>query len=330
MDRGGRQVLDGVDLLVEPGTTLALLGPSGCGKTTLLRAVAGLEPSRGGTVVVGDRTLVSQGIDVPAERRNVGMVFQDWALFPHLSVGRNVAFGLRRRDAWREIVSRALDLVDLAGTEHRMPSTLSGGQQQRVAIARALATRPDVLLLDEPFSNLDAGLREQVRGEVAMLLRDLGITTILVTHDQEEAFLLGDQVAVMLDGTIHQQDTPADLYQRPTSRDVAQFLGHANLVDGRVTGTTAVTSLGSVPVVDSIDGPATVLVRPEHLSLTPDVAGTDRVEDVRYYGHDAVCRVAGADGATYDVRTLSAPSVRVGDLVSVHYNGPPTTSWPAA
>lgn len=327
VDRGGHRVLEGVNLDVAQGSTLALLGPSGCGKTTLLRAVAGLDPVRGGNIVVGDRTLVGDGVQVPAERRNVGMVFQDWALFPHLSVGRNVAFGLRRRDARRDIVTRALALVDLVGTEHRMPSTLSGGQQQRVAIARALATRPDVLLLDEPFSNLDAGLREQVRGEVAMLLRDLRITTILVTHDQEEAFLLGDQVAVMLDGRIHQQDTPTDLYQHPASRAVAQFLGHANLVPGEVSGNIATTRIGAIPVLRGTHGRAVVLVRPEHLHLTPDAAGADQVEDVRYYGHDAVCRVVGPDGAPYDVRTLSAPVVRVGDRVTVRYDGPDAPAY---
>ncbi|MEZ5136817.1 MAG: ABC transporter ATP-binding protein [Acidimicrobiales bacterium] len=203
-------MLDDVSLRVPAGAMVALLGPSGCGKTTLLRAIAGLVAVDAGQVRVGDRVLTGDGVSVPPERRQVGMVFQDWALFPHLSVARNVAYGLggdQRADTDRR-VDDALAMVGLAGLGDRLPGTLSGGQQQRVALARALAPEPAVLLLDEPFSNLDAALRAQVRTEVHALLVRLGITTIVVTHDQEEAFVLGDEVAVL--GRSHRPARRAD------------------------------------------------------------------------------------------------------------------------
>ena len=327
--RGGQPVLTGVDLDVPAGRTLALLGPSGCGKTTLLRAIAGLEPLQSGRVVVGDRVLDDGTAGIPAERRHVGMVFQDWALFPHMTVGRNVGFGLSRRDRQGDTVARTLALVDLAGMQDRMPSSLSGGQQQRVAIARALATRPAALLLDEPFSNLDASLRDQVRGEVASLLRDLGITTVLVTHDQEEAFLLGDEVAVMLDGVILQQDTPGALYRAPASAAVAAFLGHANLVPADASGDDATTPVGRVPLAAPASGATVALLRPEHLQVTAASDGGDVVDQIEFYGHDAIVRVRRPDGTTLDVRTLSTPRVAVGDTVHLQYVGPPTVTYPA-
>ena len=194
---GETDVLHEIDVSVEPGTSLALLGPSGCGKTTLLRLIAGLERPDEGQVSVGDQVMAGPSTWVPPEKRNVGMVFQDWALFPHLTVGKNVGYGLDRAERKGSRISEALDMVGLADLVDRMPDTLSGGQQQRVALARAIAPRPSVLLLDEPFSNLDSALRVGVRTEVHRLLIDLGITSIFVTHDQEEAFVLGDEVAVM-------------------------------------------------------------------------------------------------------------------------------------
>ena len=201
---GTTAVLRDVDLDVPSGSVVALLGPSGCGKTTLLRIIAGLEAPDAGEVRVGGRLLTGPATSVPPEHRRVGMVFQDWGLFPHLTVAQNVGYGLPRGERRGARVDEALELVGLVGLGHRSPTTLSGGQQQRVALARALAPRPSVLLLDEPFSNLDAALRVQVRGEVHRLLRELGVTTVFVTHDQEEAFVLGDEVAVMSEGRVVQ------------------------------------------------------------------------------------------------------------------------------
>ena len=215
---GGPPVLTDLSLEIAPGELVALLGPSGCGKTTLLRSIAGLERPTHGTISVGGRVVTDNENFVPPERRRIGMVFQDGALFPHLDVQRNVAYGLPRDQRRNGRVDEALAMVGLADVADRMPGTLSGGQQQRVALARALAPRPGVLLLDEPFSNLDATLRLQVRAEMHRLLVDLGITTIFVTHDQEEAFVLGDRVAVLHDGHLVQVGTPDDLYRRPADR----------------------------------------------------------------------------------------------------------------
>jgi iron(III) transport system ATP-binding protein len=321
------RVLDGVDLRVPGGTILALLGPSGCGKTTLLRSIAGLvEPSEG-TIALGDRTVVGPGTFVAPERRRVGMVFQDWALFPHLSVRRNVGFGLSREARRAGDVERALDLVGLVDCADRLPQTLSGGQQQRVALARALATRPAVLLLDEPFSNLDAALRMHLRREVTDLLRTVGTTTIFVTHDQEEAFLLGDEVALMLDGKVRQQGVPADLYEVPLTRDVAGFVGDANLLRGTARGQTVSTMVGEVPLRASCTGDVSVLVRPENLHVT---AGDDlQVEHVEYYGHDAVYVLRGRGAQYVRVRILERPTFGRGDFVTVRYTGGPTMAYPS-
>ena len=265
-------VLDGVDVAVEAGATLALLGPSGCGKTTLLRIIAGLEVPDAGTVTVGDTVLTGPDDLVPPERRRIGMVFQDWALFPHLSVARNVGFGLPRGDRRASPrIDQALELVGLGGLGDRMPATLSGGQQQRVALARAIAPRPSVLLLDEPFSNLDAALRVQVRTEIHQLLVELGITTVFVTHDQDEAFVLGDRVAVLSDGRVVQAGTPTELYQRPETRWVAGFVGDANFVPAVASGASATTAFGSVELAEPAeDGDAIeVMLRPEQLEIAP-------------------------------------------------------------
>jgi iron(III) transport system ATP-binding protein len=321
---GETQVLHAVDLSVEPGTIVALLGPSGCGKTTLLRILAGLERPDAGTVVIGGRDVTA----VPPERRNVGMVFQDWALFPHMTVERNVGYGIPKRDPdRRRRIDEALALVGLTGLGDRLPATLSGGQQQRVALARALAPRPSVLLLDEPFSNLDTSLRVQVRGEVHALLADLGVTSVFVTHDQDEAFVLGDHVAVMSEGRIVQADRPAELYARPATPWVATFVGDANLVDGDATGTTAATALGSVELVEAASGPVQVLVRPEMVRLRP--GGDAVVELTEYYGHDSLYVVRTEAGTTVRVRAAAAPVAQRGDKVAVEYAGPPTVAYTA-
>jgi iron(III) transport system ATP-binding protein len=323
------RALDDVHLAVEAGRMVALLGPSGCGKTTLLRVIAGLEVPDAGEVAVGDRLLTSPAHVVPPERRRIGMVFQDWALFPHMSVARNVAYGLPKLDSGsqRARVAEALELVGLAGYGDRAPATLSGGQQQRVALARALAPRPSVLLLDEPFSNLDTALRVQVRTEVHRLLADLGVTTVFVTHDQEEAFVLGDEVAVMDHGRIVQQATPAELYRVPATRWVASFVGDANLLAASIRAEQADTVIGVVPVDSTIAGRAEVLVRPEDVVLEAGDAGV--VELVEFYGHDTVYVVRADDGSSVRSRRGSAPTFVRGDRVSLRYTGSTTVAYAA-
>jgi iron(III) transport system ATP-binding protein len=329
-------VLDGARLRVPAGRVVALLGPSGCGKTTLLRCIAGLERPDDGEVRLNDRPLCAPGVFVPPERRRIGMVFQDGALFPHLTVAGNVGYGLpRERRRGRRLaaprpgrVEQALDLVDLAGFGARLPGSLSGGQQQRVALARALVTRPSVLLLDEPFSNLDTILRVQIRGEVQRLLADLGVTAVFVTHDQEEAFVVGDEVAVILGGRIVQQAVPAELYRAPASRAVAAFLGDANLVPGMAAAGLADTVVGRVPLRAELLGEVDVLLRPEQLRVTAGRGATiDRVE---YYGHDAVYLTRLPGGDAVRVRVLDAPEFRPGDRVDLDYVGGPTVGYPRA
>ncbi len=329
---GTQPVLRGVDLDVAAGSTLALLGPSGCGKTTLLRIVAGLEVPDEGTVVVGDRTVVGPGTFVAPERRRVGLVFQDGALFPHLSVARNVGFGLpraERRGSPR--IDDALRLVGLDGYADRSPATLSGGQQQRVALARAVAPRPGVLLLDEPFSNLDASLRVQVRSEVHALLLDLGVTAVFVTHDQDEAFVLGDRVAVMSDGAVRQVGTPEELYLRPADRWVASFVGDANLLPGDAGGASAATAVGEVDLERPVTGPVDVLARPEQLDLAeadaPGGGAPGTVDLVEYVGHDTTYLVRGDGAATYRVRVPAVPRWRRGDRVLVRHRGGPAHAF---
>jgi iron(III) transport system ATP-binding protein len=266
------------------------------------------------------------------------MVFQDWALFPHLSVARNVGFGLprgERRSSPR--IEEALGMVGLGGLGDRMPTTLSGGQQQRVALARAIAPRPGVLLLDEPFSNLDAALRAQVRTEIHGLLADLGVTTVFVTHDQDEAFVLGDRVAVLSAGRVVQVGRPDELYLRPADAWVAAFVGDANFLPGDADGSVARTALGQVELDEPMTGPVRVLARPEHLEvLAPgeaDVrgggagAGAAAVVDlVEFVGHDTVYLVD-CGGRQLRVRRPSLPEFRRGDEVLVRHRGGPARAF---
>jgi iron(III) transport system ATP-binding protein len=335
---GGPDILRGIDLQVRAGSVVALLGPSGCGKTTLLRSIAGLERPTAGEVRIGDRLVAGPGTHVAPEARRVGMVFQDWALFPHLSVAANVAYGLPRAERRGPRVAEALAMVGLEGLGARSPGTLSGGQQQRVALARAVAPHPAVLLLDEPFSNLDTALRVDVRAEVHQLLVELGITTVFVTHDQEEAFVLGDEVAVMDRGEIVQQAPPAVLYDHPASPWVAHFVGDANLVPGAAAGTRARTGLGDVVLREEASGPVQVLLRPEELRIDAlggaagdgsagDGPAEAAVELVEYYGHDCITFARLAGGEVVRVRSGSAPRFRRGDRVAVRYVGPPAVAF---
>lgn len=274
---GETRVLKHVNLSVHPGEFFAFLGPSGCGKTTLLRLIAGFNVAQTGTVLVGGSDVST----LPPWKRDVGMVFQSYALWPHMSVAGNVAFGLEERKTPREEmavrVDQALDLVGLKHLKERKPSQLSGGQQQRVALARTIAVRPKVLLLDEPLSNLDAKMRMQVRRELRELQQRLGITTIFVTHDQEEANTISDRIAVMSDGVVQQVGTPMTLYDGPANLFVANFLGTANILEGRFDqGTFLIDGGGRVPVAPGISVPhgAKVLFRPQNAVLGAAVEST--------------------------------------------------------
>jgi len=273
--------LSDLSLDVAEGTTLSVLGPSGCGKTTVLRAIAGFEHPQAGEVRIAGRVVCNRTQCVPPEERGVGMVFQDYALFPHLTVAQNVAFGLRRlapREA-AETVAHTLDLVGLAGLAKRHPHELSGGQQQRVAIARALAPKPVVLLLDEPFSNLDPDMRGQMREDVQEILQRTGITAVLVTHDHDEAFAMADQIAVLNHGRLEQLDSPEVIYHQPATPFVANFVGQADFLPGCVEHSTIHTEVG---VFDNVAGHPSgtavdLMIRPDDVHITPASPGTAQI-----------------------------------------------------
>ena len=265
------QVVEQLSFQLQAGEIGCLLGPSGCGKTTVLRCIAGFEHVAAGSIYIEDKLIGSSDFHVAAEQRKIGMVFQDYALFPHLTVEANIAFGLRGMgaDARRARVAELLYTIGLVGQERKYPHELSGGQQQRVALARALAPRPRLLLLDEPFSNLDVDLRERLALEVRDILKAEGTTAILVTHDQHEAFALADQIGVMFEGSIQQWDTPYNLYHRPVNRFVADFVGQGVFLPGKVAGANQIEiELGVLPstsvVVNSSAG-LRVLLRPDDI-----------------------------------------------------------------
>ena len=323
---GSVRAVDDVTLSLPAGGVMALLGPSGCGKTTTLRLVAGFEVPDAGEVHLAGEVVAGGGRWVPPERRRVGMVFQQLALFPHLDVAGNVGYGLRGRSRpeRRARVGELLDLVGLAPRQLVGPAPLvsgqadqlSGGQAQRVALARALAPAPAVVLLDEPFSSLDVSLREEVRAEVRAILRAAGATALLVTHDQDEALALGDQVAVMLGGRLAQVAPPEEVYRRPASAGVAAFLGDTNLFAGDLAAGLLDTPIGRL-ALDGPAGPATGLVRPEDLDVEEDPAGDGRVVEVVYYGHDQVVTVALPGGTTVRARLHARRRLDPGTTVRV-------------
>jgi iron(III) transport system ATP-binding protein len=322
---GEINVVRGVDLSAQRGEIVALLGPSGCGKTTTLRLIAGFEELDGGTVQIAGRTVATIDRSEPPERRHVGMVFQDGALFPHLTVGKNVAFGLPRRMSDRDQrVADALRIVGLAGFEKRMPYELSGGQQQRVALARALAPAPDVILLDEPFSNLDAELRAAVRAEVRQILADARATAVLVTHDQEEALSLADRVAVMWEGRIVQDASPEELYHRPVNREIGVFVGDAQFISGEGTGRRVRCELGDLPTYGSAMGAVDVMLRPESLRLVhpaDELEPNATVLTRSFFGHDQLMRIKLDSGSTLNARLGTYGGIRPGDRIHVSVRG---------
>ncbi len=314
--RGETRAVEEASFTVAARALFVLVGPSGCGKTSLLRAIAGFEACEAGTITLDGRRLVGGGRWIPPERREVGMVFQDGALFPHLSVRRNVLYGVERLADAADRAQQALDLVGLGKLAKRYPDELSGGEQQRVALARALAPSPRLLLLDEPFANLDAGLRRRVREEVVGILAEAQTTAILVTHDQEEALSLADEMAVMESGRILQVGAPEEVYLRPDSRQVASFLGSGQLVACRVESGRARLALGEL-AAEGEDGPGWVVVRPEQLRLTQGLeAGLPGVVlERRFFGHDLVEVVGLESGERLEVRLVPGSDAPVGAKV---------------
>ena len=318
---GEVRAVDGVDLEVPQGSLTAVLGPSGCGKTTLLRLIAGFLQPQAGTIAFDERVVAGEGRSVPAQQRRVGYVPQEGALFPHLDVGANIGFGLPRGER-RARVAEMLDLVELpAGFAGRSPHELSGGQQQRVALARALAPRPTVVLLDEPFSSLDASLRATTGRAVVRALRAEHATALLVTHDQDEALSLADQVAVMRAGRLVQAARPRELYRSPGDADVARFVGGAAILPATVAGDVASFALGSAPVHGHVpDGQARVVVRPEQVSIVPGRGA--RVAEVFFYGHDAAVRLdLLPEGPTLVARVPGLAAPEPGTEVAVGVSG---------
>jgi putative spermidine/putrescine transport system ATP-binding protein len=297
---GGTRAVDGIRLDVGEGEFFSLLGPSGCGKTTTLRMIAGFELPDAGRIEVGGRDVTA----LPPEQRDMGMVFQNYALFPHRTVAENVAFGLKMRKVGREEQARrvkdALAMVRLQGLEERRPSQLSGGQQQRVALARAIVINPTVLLCDEPLGALDKKLRQAMQFELKELHRRLGLTLIYVTHDQEEALTMSDRIAVMRAGRIAQLGAPREIYDRPTSRFVADFIGDTNILEGRAEGTRLHLEGWSSPLPAALSGPVTIALRPERIRLGPSGAGLADalVEEANFLGDAVLLKLALPGGAT--------------------------------
>ena len=313
--------LDNVHLAVRSGTLLALLGPSGGGKTTMLRLIAGFETPDTGEIRINGHVVADEQTFIEPEARQVGMVFQDYALFPHLSVIDNIAFGLNRSQ--KAQAETMLAMVGLKGAGKRMPYELSGGQQQRVALARALAPGPDIVLLDEPFSNLDTALRAQVRGDVRAILRNAGTTAVFVTHDQEEAFSLADEVGVVLGGHIVQVAEPQYLYRYPVNRAVAAFVGEANFLPGEADGMRVDCALGQLQLHQSAHGHVEVLIRPETLHLTVTSTGGDaQVTWREFYGHDQRVGLQLPDGTSLVARAGSEQVFTPGDQVTVSITSP--------
>jgi iron(III) transport system ATP-binding protein len=328
----------GASLTVDRGELVAVLGPSGSGKTTLLRVIAGFEAPDAGTVEIAGRVVAGPGVWEEPDRRRVGMVFQDGALFPHLSVARNVGFGEPRAGR----VDECLALVGLSDRARSYPHELSGGERQRVALARALATEPDIVLLDEPFASLDAGLREALREEVSAILRAAGASALLVTHDQSEALSLADRIVVMRAGRVEQAGTPEDVYAHPATRWAAEFLGAADVVPGTVRDGVIACELGIFPAADpALRGDVEVVVRPESVIIgdlraadgegegtgngsggVPHDAPKARVVGRSYYGHDEVVRLELASGLTLRSRSTGSSPWRQGDDVRVWVAGP--------
>ncbi len=293
--------VDSLNLAVKHGEIISILGPSGCGKTTTLRLIAGLDRPDEGEIILGGKTAAGRGVFVQPERRNIGMVFQDLALFPNMTVRENVAFGLHGFEKGRKekIVDLMLGMVGLFGMAERYPHQLSGGQQQRVALARALAPCPIVVLLDEPFSNLDADMRVQMRAEVHRILHEANATAIFVTHDQEEAFTMADKVAVMREGRIEQVDVPERIYHAPATKFVADFVGQADFIKGKINGSVIITEIGEFAnVTKHLDGrEVELMIRPDDVGIAKDDKGIGFIISRNFKGSENLYSVQLPSGA---------------------------------
>ncbi len=321
---GQTSVLTDISFSVADGSLLTILGASGGGKTTLLRLIAGFDSVDSGVIVMNGREVSSESMSIPPEKRNVGFVPQESALFPHLSVIKNISYGLShlKSKAQKDRVSEMLNLIGMSEFGEAMPHKLSGGQRQRVAIARALAPNPDVLLLDEPFAALDAQLRSRLRDDVREILNAAHATAILVTHDQEEALSIADQVAVLRDGRVAQIGSPRAIYSQPIDVELAKFLGDAVVVPGVIRNGKVSTELGDlIPIVSQPDGvTGQVAIRPENLYLQPDPKGTATVTARQFFGHDALVEVKTAAGLV-KARTSGPISPEIGMPVTVWVRG---------
>ncbi|EIT84875.1 iron ABC transporter ATpase [Fictibacillus macauensis ZFHKF-1] len=322
----GQTVLNNVALELPKGKLLAILGPSGCGKTTLLRSIAGFEMPSTGTIEIAGVSVFSDKKQLPAEKRRVGYVPQEGALFPHLTVAQNIAFGLSRQTR-NQRVKEMLALVGMEGFEKRMPHELSGGQQQRIALARALAPHPELILLDEPFSALDTGLRAQLREDIKYALEQAGATAIMVTHDQEEAFSMADRIAIMRDGKLVQTADPDAVYTTPSDVHVATFVGDAVILKGQVNGNLVECPLGSLCYQGSSHSreAVTVMIRPEQVTIGSAQSGViAKVTKTIYFGHDSLIHLElehSEQHCTPAIRVLGKPPVKKGDLVGLQVNG---------
>ncbi len=319
---GDQRIVQNLHLHLNRGDIGCLLGPSGCGKTTTLRAIAGFEPVHAGEIQLGDQLISRAGFTLPPEKRRVGMVFQDYALFPHLTVAENVAFGIRKHPNAERIVREMLALVNLADLGRRYPHELSGGQQQRVALARALAPEPELLLLDEPFSNLDVELRRRLSHEVREILKLRGTSAILVTHDQEEAFAVSDQIGVFREGRLEQWDTPYNLYHEPLTPFVASFIGQGYFIRGQLlTPDTVQTELGvirgnrayTLPAGSAVD----VLLRPDDIVYVPDSPLTALVIGKTFLGASTLYRLQLSTGTQLEAIFTSHTDYPLGSFIGI-------------
>jgi iron(III) transport system ATP-binding protein len=331
-------VVNQVGFTLKQGELLGLLGPSGCGKTTLLRILAGFEKPDQGKIYLAGKLVNDQGLIIPPEKRNTGMVFQDYALFPHLTIAENIGFGLETKQprfSRQEIkarISEVLSLVGLTGLEKRFPHELSGGQQQRIALARALAPKPSLILLDEPLSNLDVKVRQRLRHEIRRILKQSGISGIFVTHDQEEALAISDKIAVMQNGYLEQIGTPEDIYIQPASRFVAEFVTHANFLPAFRQGNYWKTEIGEfkIPVVDLSRGvnSGELMLREEEIMLHPDDNALVEVSDRQFLGREYRYCLKTASGKRLHARTAIHTQLSIGTKVQLSIVSPQPQIFP--
>ena len=309
------QVLSDFNLDVWKGSVTGILGSSGSGKTTALRLIAGFDRPDAGIIEMKNEVIVSDEVWLPPEKRNIGMVFQDYALFPHLTVEKNIAFGLGKNDLEQGRLKEVIDMCNLSGLINKFPQELSGGQQQRVALARALAPNPEVVLLDEPFTSLDAQMARVLRDEVVELLKNTETTAIIVTHDQEEALSVCDVVSVLEKGKIIQSSTPQEIYLNPVSKTVANSVGDPNILKGFSIDGRVETSLGTF--VSAYEGALDVSIRPECIELNLDSEGSYIVKECTFYGHDQVISFQNSKGEVFRARSLPNTIYEAGDKVNI-------------